>query len=98
MVPPDPRIDKRGEPTDPSEDNWLGVNRGIYWKWVRLLAVAAVPLNVLTELHYRQITRFRLPENIAPIISHLAEASGVLLIAGAVGGVMFYLNERRYNE
>jgi hypothetical protein len=62
---------------------------------MKILAVLAVASNVATELHYRQVTSFRLPEDIAPVVSHLAAASACVFVTGAVLGLMLYLNEHR---
>ena len=70
--------------------------RAAYLKWMKILAVLALVLNVVTEVHNRQLTDSRLPETIASVVSYLAFASVSLLFAGAVGGLMIYLNERRY--
>jgi hypothetical protein len=58
------------------------------------LAVAAVALNAVAEGHYRRYTSFQLPASIAPLISHLAAASASIFVAGAVLGLMLYVNAR----
>lgn len=81
---------------DPSKgEDWLGARKAAYLKWMKILAVPAVILNVVAEAHYRQLTSFRLPATVAPIVSYLAAASASIFATGVVLAVMLYFNERR---
>ena len=61
---------------EPSEgEDWLGARKAAYLRWMKILAVLAIVLNVVAEAHYRQITSFRLPATVALVVSYLAAAS-----------------------
>ena len=60
---------------EPSEgEDWLGARKAAYLRWMKILAVLAIVLNVVAEAHYRQITSFRLPATVALVVSYLAAA------------------------
>jgi hypothetical protein len=81
---------------DPSEaEDWLSARKPAYLKWMKILAVLAIALNAVAEIHYGQITGLRLPSTVAPVVSYLAAASASLFATGVVLGVALYFNERR---
>jgi hypothetical protein len=79
---------------DPTKgEDWLSARKAVYLKYMKSLAVVAIALNTAAEAHYRQITSFRLPSAVAPVVSYLAGVNAVFF-AGGIVAVVLYLNER----
>jgi len=81
---------------DPSKaENWLGARKAAYLKWMKIVAALALALNVVAEAHYRQLTSFRFPAAVAPVVSYLAAASASIFATGVVLAVALYFTEHR---
>lgn len=82
-------MDRRAE-----DQPWL-TKRRVYFKWMTILAVIALPLNIFVEVYDRHLIKLQLPEPFATVLSHLATGSASILLGWCAMVWVIYMRERR---